>query len=215
MRRAVPLVAAVWIFASASAAHAFPRLIPRSIQRPEVAIELGRSFLVESPVDGTFDQGGFSSALAVLWPVDDRMRFGVSLFADDAGTKSIELVDPSQSPPVALGRFDLQHLNLYGAAWRLEASGPRVRGLETFARGEWGVYQLHVDALGSFVTAETTPGFALGGGAMAHVKEGHAVALAVSFHRVWIDSTRDYMSAALAWRWRPVAGRDAPPPPKR
>ncbi len=195
MRRSTLLLAGLVLAADSRSARAVPL--------PEVMAELGRSFAVDSPVEGVFDQGGISVALSALWPVEDRLRFGVSLFADEMGSQMTELVDDSQNPPVSLGVFDLAHVNVYGGAWRLEAVGPRLRRLSTFARGDFGFYRFRADQNGDDLGGATKVGWGLGGGAMLPVRENHAVGVTLSFDRVFYDDTRDYMSAALAWHWRP------------
>lgn len=195
MRRSALVLAALVLAADLRTARAVPL--------PEVMAEMGRSFAVDSPVDGVFDQGGISAALSALWPVEDRLRFGVSLFADEVGSQFAEVIDESQNPPVSLGVFDLAHINVYGGAWRLEAIGPPLGRLSTFARGDFGLYRFQADENGDFIAAATKVGWSLGGGAMLPVRENHAVGITFSFDRVFDDLTRDYMSAALAWHWRP------------
>jgi hypothetical protein len=104
---------------------------------PDVLFEFGRSFAVDSGQDGVFDEGGFSLAGSALWPVS-RLRTGLTLFADDLGDLTTELMDETVSPPQPLGTFHVAHVAVAGALWRMEVVGPRVMGLETFGRGDWG-----------------------------------------------------------------------------
>ena len=195
MRRFTPFLAALLLAASA--------LPVRAVPLPGIVAEVGRTFAVESPVSGAFDQGGFSMALSALWPAEDMLRIGVSAFADDIGSLTGERVDHSQSPPASLGVFDLAHANAYGGAWRMEVAGPRLRRLETFARGDWGIYWFRIDQYGTVVSKSVKAGWSLGGGVMLAVGENHAVGITIAFDRVFYDSTRDYMTAAFAWHWRP------------
>lgn len=195
MRRSAPFLATLLLAASAIPARAIPL--------PEVMTELGRSFSVDSPKSGVFDQGGFSMALSALWPAEDFLRIGASVFADDLGSLTTELMDTSQNPPVSLGLFDLAHANVYGGAWRMEVLGPRLRRLDTFARGDFGAYKFRTDQHGTVITESVKVGWALGGGIMLPLRENHALGITVAFDRVFSNFTRDYMTADLAWHWRP------------
>jgi hypothetical protein len=195
MRRSTPPLAALLLVASALPAGAIPM--------PELMTEIGRSFAVDSPKSGVFDQGGFSMALSALWPVEDFLRIGASFFADDLGSFTGELFDESQSPPVSLGVFDFAHANVYGGKWRMEVLGPRLRRLNTFARGDFGAYKFRTDQYGTVLTESVKVGWALGGGIMLPLRENHAVGITVAFDRVFSNFTRDYMTADLAWHWRP------------
>jgi len=197
MRRSTPLLATLLLAASALPARAFPL--------PEVMAEAGRTFAVDTPKSGVFDQGGFSMALSALWPAEDFLRIGASFFADDLGSLTTELFDNSQNPPVSLGLFDLAHANVYGAKWRMEVVGPRVRRLDTFARGDFGAYKFRTDQYGTVLTESVKVGWALGGGIMLPLRANHAIGITVAFDRVFSDFTRDYMTADLAWHWRPGA----------
>ena len=199
MRRATPLLGALALLA-ASTAGAFPA--------PDVSFELGRTFAVETPNPGTFDQGGFATALAALWPVGDRLRMGGAVFADDVGSQTTELTDDSVSPPVPLGTFQVAHLGIYGGAWRLEVEGPKLVGLETYARGDWGMYWLRADQTGTLLDKARKVGWSLGAGVMLPVLKGQALGLSVAMDRIFVDTTRDYMTAAFAWHWRPGQRRD-------
>jgi hypothetical protein len=136
MRRPNPFLAALLLLAATPCARAFPA--------PDVAFELGRTFGIESPTKGAFDQGGFSTTLSAMWPAGDLLRLGGAFYADDVGSETTELMDETQSPPVPLGTFQVAHLAIYGGSWRLEVVGPRLKRFETFARGDWGVYR-HAD----------------------------------------------------------------------
>jgi opacity protein-like surface antigen len=189
MRRSAPLFAVLFLAAAASPARA-------SIM-PNFVLELGKSFAVYSPTAGQFDQGGFATALAALWPVEDRFRFGFAGFAYDIGAGA--LTDTTAS----LGQFDLAHVNVYGGAWRMEVVGPRFLHMDTFARGDWGVYRFRADRHGSYLADATKTGWNLGGGLMLPVWRNQAVGLTYGYNRVFSDITRHFQTVALAWHWRP------------
>ena len=195
MRRVAPLLATALLCASTPRARALPL--------PEVMMELGRTFNVTSAKSGVFDQGGFSSAFSLLWPVEDYLRMGASGFADDLGSLETELFDHTQNPPASLGMFDVAHANAYGIAWRMEVIGPRFLRLETFARGDWGAYWLRTDKQGEPITESEKVGWSLGGGLMLPIRESQAFGVTVAYDRVFSDFTPHFMSANLAWHWRP------------
>jgi hypothetical protein len=194
MRRSAPLVAGLLLTAAAAPACA-------SIM-PNLLFELGRTFAVYSPVNGQLDQGGFSTTLSALWPVEDRFRFGFAGFAHDIGGLTHTVYDSTNT---SLGLFDLAHVNVFGGAWRMEVVGPHVFHLETFARGDWGVYRFRADQHGSYLTDATKTGWNLGGGIMLPVRSNQAVGVTVGYDRVFSEITRNFMTAALAWHWRPDA----------
>jgi len=175
----------------------------RAVPMPDVVAEVGRSFAVDSSVDGVFDEGGFSLACSALWPAADRLRFGLTLFADDLGSLTEERVDDSVTPPVPLGTFHVAHVAVAGALWRTEVVGPRVARLETFGRADWGLFRFRADEFGSQLDSESKLGWSLGGGVMVPMKSGHSFGLTFNFHRTFHEFFRDYMSAAAAWHWRP------------
>jgi hypothetical protein len=195
MRRSALLPAALLIAAFATPAGAIPM--------PEMMAEVGRSFAVDSPKSGQFDQGGFSMALSFLWPVEDLLRIGVSGFADDLGSLTTELSDPSTNPPTPLGLFNVAHANVYGGAWRMEVIGPKLRKLDTFVRGDFGFYEFRTDQQGDEIAESVKVGWSLGGGLMFPIRENHAIGATLAYDRVFSDFTRNFMSAGLAWHWRP------------
>ncbi len=195
MRRSAPFLAALLLALSALPAGAIPL--------PQIMAELGKSFAVDSPRSGVFDQGGFSSALSFLWPVEDFLRVGVSAFADDVGSLQAERFDHSTNPPTPLGLFELAHASVFGGAWRMDVIGPRFHGIDTFARGDYGAYWFRVDQQGDVLTRSEKVGWSLGGGLLFPLREGHGLGLTIAYDRVFSDFTRSYMSANLAWLWRP------------
>src|SRR5262249_7086487 len=147
----------------------------RAFPLPETMAEVGRTFAVESQASGVFDQGGFSMALSALWPVEDLLRIGISAFADDMGSLHVEGYDHSHNPPTPLGLFEAAHASAFGGAWRMEVIGPKLRRLDTFARGDWGAYWFRFDQQGDVITKSEKVGWSLGGGLMYPLREGHAI----------------------------------------
>ena len=201
MRRSAPLLAALLLVAGARPARAIPM--------PDWMTEVGRTFAVDTPKSGQFDQGGFAMSLSALWPVEDFLRIGLSGFADDLGSLTTELTDNTQNPPQPLGLFNVAHANVYGGAWRMEVVGPRLGRLDTFVRGDFGLYQFRVDQQGDVVTESMKVGWSAAGGLMLPIRQNHAVGATLAFDRTFSDFTRDYMSAGLAWHWRPGKGQQA------
>ena len=97
-----------------SAAFAVLMLVaPAYADATDWAVELGSTW----GVLGTPDDGGASASLAVLWPVHERLSFGVTGYADDLGAHIDQLRDPAGTP---LGAAEEQHRNVWGAGWRMD-----------------------------------------------------------------------------------------------
>ena len=202
MTRRVPAVALVSLLAAAGAGPAVA-----GIARPELALELGRSFGVQSERSGWFDQGGFTASLAALWPWEDRFRFGVSAFAADFGTLDLAqaasdlLGDASLVEP--FGELVVGHRQAWGAAWRVDALGPRVGRLgRSFASGSYGYFRLRVDDSGKALGENSGLGGAIGVGLQRAITPRHTLAFAASHTWMSDDFTRRYGSAGLEWQWR-------------
>ena len=184
---------------------------------PEIALELGSSFGVDGEIESVggedldvdaaieLQDGGISLGLSALWPVLERARFGVRGFMTDVGSLQGHFTD-ANDPSVSVGTVEVAHVDVYGAAWRLELDGPDWGRLRTFVNGDLGIYRFEADERGEVFGAVTRAGWALGGGAEIPVGAGHAAGLTVRFDRAFDDFTRYWMSAAVEWRWRPGRG---------
>jgi hypothetical protein len=178
---------------------------PASAYRPELAFQLGRSFAVGSELSGSFDQGGYVAAVSALYPWEKRYRFGLQLFAADFGDqiKPVVLADPSGGPSKDYGSVDFGHRGTWGAAWRVDALGPRIFwGFDSFATGTYGYYRQKHDLNGHDLGGELS---AVGGSVGLGIEHsmGPSHTLGASANATWMSDkfTRRYGSAVLEWRW--------------
>jgi hypothetical protein len=173
--------------------------------RPEMSLQLGRTFAVGSRVSGAFDQGGFTVAAGLLWPWEQRFRFGAQFFGADFGhdVEKVTLADPSGGPSKDYGSIDFGHLGAWGAAWRVDALGPR---LGTVGRGyltaSYGYFRNQFDRVGNAKGSVSSVGGSLGLGVERTLGPHHALGLAAGATWMSEDFTRRYGSASLEWRWR-------------
>jgi len=165
---------------------------------PEVVGAVGTT----TAVDGALNSGGASVALSLLWPLEERFRFGVMGFADDLGQQRAQLVAPDGTP---LGPIPGYHRATLAAVWRLEAH-PSVGGAwDPYASATWGMYRLSDDLHGDATRTLGSAGFGLGLGCARRIATTHAAGLAVRYQWLMRGDTGKYLSAALEWRWRPGA----------
>ena len=177
---------------------------PASAYRPELGFQLGRSFAVGSPVKGAYDQGGYVVSLAALYPWENRFRFGAQVFASDFGDQVLPVVlaDPSGGPSKNYGSVDFGHRGTWGAAWRVDALGPRIGGLgRGYATGTFGYYRYKHDRVGQQLSALSAVGGSLGLGLDRALTPHHALGIAAGATWMSDDFTRRFGSASLEWRW--------------
>jgi hypothetical protein len=169
---------------------------------------VGKTFAVA----GEPSDGGFSLALAPMWRVHERVRFGVVGFADDMGTQLVELTDPNDGTP--LGTASDLHRWAWGAAWRAEADVFRGRRWTAGAAGEFGYWRIEDDRRGEPVAAGSALGLVLGADVRRDLGHARALGLAVRFHKLTENSNAawqrvdQYASAALELHWAPPQGND-------
>jgi hypothetical protein len=181
-----------------AAAHA-------SAYRPELAFQLGRTFAVGSRTSDAYDQGGFSLSVGALWPWESRFRFGAVLFASDFGSEvlPVSLSDPSGGPSKYYGSIDFGHRGAWGAAWRVDALGPRVGRLgRGYATASYGYFRYRQDRVGRPLDELSAVGGTLGVGLERPLGAHHALGVTTSSTWMSEEFTRRYGSASLEWRWR-------------
>jgi hypothetical protein len=175
-----------------------------------LAVFAGTSFALPAPeligdvgstlaVLGSPDEGGFSVALAALWPMRAGLRFGVTGFADDLGANIGRLRDPNDGTD--LGAVETAHRWVYGGGWRVDAGLPDRWGWVPYASGTWGAYRLEDDHRGEVSRALSSIGFSLGGGVVRPVSGRAALGVGVRYHRLFNDVAGRYVSVAAQWRW--------------
>jgi hypothetical protein len=166
------------------------------MRRPDLTGTLGRTLAVT----GSPDEGGFSFALGLLWPVEKRLRFGAGFFADDMGSSFGQLTDPNDG--VDLGRVPTTHRETLGLTWRLDAVFAARRGWTPTASGTWGVYRVADDRRGLDAGSIGSTGFSLGGG-LRHPLAGRlSLGASVRYHRLFNDRAGRFVSAGVDWGWR-------------
>ncbi len=171
-----------------------------AIPAPQLAAQLGRTFAVSSPDEGWFDQGGFSGAISLLWPWEDRFRFGVQGSASDLGSVDREhaLGDHSSN-----GVLTVSHRMAWSGAWRVDALGPRVGFGRSYATGHYGFVRFQGGAAaGSSGGLNSAMEGTLGLGLERPLATRHTIGLALT-HTWMSDSySRRFAGGAFEWRWR-------------
>lgn len=216
--------------------------VPPAAADVELGLQLGKTFTVGShalrwegnragsPLIYETDppDGGVALAAAVLWPWEDRFRFGVSVHAVDAGAWVFDEDDWRAVRDVpgdaAFGAVEMGQIDAFGAAWRVDALGPGVgRFGRTFASATYGYYRWKVDrprgaatfpaaatdSLAWEVTDQGTPGAqqsAVGASLALGIERAfgprHTVGISFSGTGLSSDFTRRYLGAHVEWRWR-------------
>lgn len=204
--RARPLLLAAALVAAMGAARdagAWP-----AVPRPTLELAGGSTFAVTGEPNG----GGASFSVAAVWPVLDRVRFGVQAYADDMGSEITDLLDPNDGTP--LGTTAKMHRWAWGAAWRAEADAWTLGRWTGGVTGALGLWRVEDDRVGRTYLAGTAVGFRLGADARRTLGRGREIGLALNYHRLdqndesaWVRVDR-YASAALEFRWAGTGGND-------
>jgi len=195
--RAIPLVLACGLVAALLA----PSRVAAGLPRPDVLIGAGGTFATT----GTPEGGGASFSLSPLWPVNDRVRFGLMLFADDIGTTIARLHDPNDGSD--LGAVALSHRWTFGGAWRADADLVTRGRWTAGATGSWGYWRIEDDVRGTTTAAASAIGFTLGANARRALSSGQALGFELRYHQLFSDRgsayrrVEHYASAAIDWRW--------------
>jgi hypothetical protein len=190
-------VAPVVAFALAAIAWGCPAF---ALPAPQLAARLGRTFAVSSPTEGWFDQGGFEGAISLLWPWEDRFRFGVLGAASDLGSVDREhaLGDHSSSSVLSVG-----HRTAWLGAWRVDALGPRVGRLgRSYATGHYGFVRFSGDRVNNSGGLNSAMEGTLGVGLERPLAARHTIGLALT--HTWMSDSFSprFASGAFEWRWR-------------
>lgn len=183
-------VAAVLLVAALAAAPA------AAFQPPAMSGTIGRTLAVT----GEPDDGGWSLALGATWPIEERLRFGLGVFADDMGAGFGRLSDPNDGTD--LGIVPERHRATLGAAWRLDAEFAPRRGWAPFASGTWGAYRIADDFRGQGAGAVGATGFSLGAGVRRPLAGRVAFGASVRYHRLFDDRVGRWVTAGVDWAWR-------------
>ncbi len=153
--------------------------------------------------------GGASLTLSPMWPVSDRVRFGVSLFADDIGSDLGDLFDPNDQSN--LGTVSLGHRWTWGAAWRGDVDLARAGRWAASASGTWGWWRVEDDLRGTPVASASSVGAGIGMEVRRSVAPGQTLGLLVRGQRLFAQGNssyrrvQHYATAALEWNWAGAA----------
>jgi len=207
--RAHPLFLAALLVAGAASAATGALARPAiSIPPPTLEFAGGTTFAVTGEPAG----GGATFSVAALWPVMERVRFGVQAYADDIGTEIVELRDPNDGTP--LGPAAEMHRWTWGAAWRAEADVWSLGRWKGGASGGLGLWRVEDDRRGVTFAAGSAVGFRLGADARRPFGRGREIGVAINYHRLdqndqtaWRRVGR-YASAAIEFRWTGESGND-------
>jgi hypothetical protein len=200
LARSVLLVAAALAVATAASART-------GIPHPDLVVGAGGTFAVT----GTPGGGGVSFSISPMWPVSERLRFGLLGYADDIGTTVVPMSDPNDGTP--LGPSAQLHRWAWGAAWRAEADVWKVGRWAGGVSGAWGYWRIEDDRRGTTLGAGSAVGFVLGADARRPLGRSQSAGLALRYHRLSQDPHAEwrrvdrYASAALELRWA-GPGRD-------
>ncbi|MBI5711406.1 MAG: hypothetical protein HZC42_14065 [Candidatus Eisenbacteria bacterium] len=163
--------------------------------RPELAGAAGATLGVLGPPDG----GGASLSAAALWPVGYGLRFGLSLFAEDMGSETVELTDIHDGSD--LGSVAGLHRMALGAAWRLDGEFAPALGWIPFGSATWGIWRVSDDVQGRELGAIGSTGFSLGGG-LRHAVGRFQLGASVRYHRLFNERVGRFVAAGVDWSWR-------------
>lgn len=174
-----------------------PAVAAGSGWRPTLVGSAGGTFAVH----GEPSDGGASLSLAALWPVSERLAFGVMVHGDDAGSRVDSLRDESGAG-LAFGNIEQVHRATWGVSWRLDATAPARFGLTPVASATWGAYRVADDAHGEDLRHVGSTGWSLAAGLRRDVTPHVALGAYVRYHRLFNDLEGRFMSAGLECTWR-------------
>jgi len=179
------------VFARPAAAFSFPVL----------DVALGQSL----GVDGAPNDGGLSAEFSPLWRVGERSHFGLTTFADDIGTGTLDLVDHSSGTD--LGTVTEHHRMTYGLAWRADHDVLQRRRWAVGVSGLAGWWRIQDDVRGASAGAASAVGYAIGLDIRNAMTSRHEFGIATRWQALTSDRHSSfrrvdhYATAALEWRW--------------
>lgn len=197
--RAPTLLSAFGLAAALAVAPAFAAPKDAAAEAPSRA-EVSATVGSTAAILGDIKERGLAASLSVLWPVEDRLAFGVALLADDLGSNVVELFEPTTG--ASLGLEEARHRAVYGAAWRLDVRPREDLAWRPYASGTWGWSLVRDDVRGRTLSQLSSTGFTLGAGVRHAVRSSAAVGFALRYHRLLNDRVGRYVSAGMEWSWR-------------
>jgi hypothetical protein len=198
-KRAMPASAGPrwWMGVAAATMLLIPVAAAAGSWRPALVGSVGGTFAVL----GKPDAGGASVSLAAMWPVAERLSFGVMLHGDDAGTLVDSLRDESGAG-LDYGKIEQSHRAAWGVSWRLDAAARPRFGLTPTASATWGVYRVADDARGKDLGHVGSTGWSLAAGLRRDLAAHFALGAYVRYHRLFNDLEGRFVSAGLEGTWR-------------
>src|SRR5262249_28134648 len=142
--------------------------------------------------------------VSLMWPWENRFRFGASLFAADLGYLLDHVVvrDTTDGSVRDYGSIEVGHLDAWGVTWRADALGPRFGPLgRGFASASYGYLRLQADEVGVHVAEANAVGGGLALGIEHSLTPHQTLALLGGVTRLTDEFTRYYGSGSLEWRW--------------
>ena len=169
---------------------------------PEILVAAGSTL----GVTGKPGTGGATASLGMLWPVEGRFAFGVSLFADDLGTGLADLHDPNTG--IALGTVASSHRWSYGGEWRAETRLRDSRRVRLLWGAGFGYGRQEIDQRGDNRGAVSAVVASTGATFLWKAAHGHAFGTTLAYRRELVHRANDpdratsWATAALEWRWQ-------------
>jgi hypothetical protein len=164
---------------------------------PDLTIAMGGTFAAS----GEPGNGGFNAAIAGLWPVDGPLSSGLTVFADDIGTRLSQYIEPG-SPAAFLGTYESDHRFVYGAGWRLDFEPATQRRWRPFGSATWNYARVQDDARGVITNAQSSAMISVGLGLHRDVLQHSTLGVVAQYHRLADDRVKQYLGAAVEWGWR-------------
>ena len=186
-----------WTWVVLCAALLVPGLARAEMSRPEVVGSLGGTFAVL----GTPSGGGSSVSLALLWPVQRGVRFGVMVHGDDAGS-TVDSLRDVHGVGLPYGKIEQFHRAAWGASWRLDLEARSWLGFVPYASGTWGYYRIADDVRGDERDHAGSAGFSLAAGARHALGRHFTMGAYARYHRLFNDLEPRFVSAGFEGSWR-------------
>ena len=166
--------------------------------RPELVGSVGGTFAVL----GEPSEGGASASLAAMWPVTERLSFGVMVHGDDAGSTVDSLRDESGAG-LAFGTVQQAHRAAWGVSWRLDAHGASAVRADAVRERDLGRVPRRRRRDAARPSATWAPPAGAWPGACAATSGGTSCLGAYArYHRLFNDVEGRFMSAGLEGIWR-------------
>ena len=167
---------------------------PARAGRVDVVVDAGHTLAVERGPGG----GGIMLGTALLWPLEEHFRVGMTVFADALGQRTDRLIGPGGTD---LGPVSGLQRSALGAGVRLEAHVPGRHAIQPHLAVTWGLCRVDDDLRGVTLGRDDAAGLGLALGLLRPFNARHAVGLAVRGQQLTRGEAGRYVGVALEWRW--------------